>query len=225
MGAFYAGLDLGQTNDYTALCIIERVENQAPETPLDAILRRRRGDVDAPPAQYHLRHLERPAIGTPYTNVVRRVCDLLTSTPELRDTPLVIDRTGVGRAVYDMFALAPLRGGVVPISIHGGDTVIPDGNGYRVPKRDLVGVLQALLQPAARRLLIARDLSLGPTFAAEAQNFKAKISLAGHDSYEAGPAGEWREGAHDDLVLSVALACWYAERPGPRIWFFDDDAW
>jgi hypothetical protein len=27
----------------------------------------------------------------------------------------------------------------------------------------------------------------------------------------------WREGSHDDLVLAVALACWYAERvPKPR---------
>jgi hypothetical protein len=28
-----------------------------------------------------------------------------------------------------------------------------------------------------------------------------------HDFYEA-----WREGDHDDLVLSVALACWAGER-------------
>ncbi len=28
-----------------------------------------------------------------------------------------------------------------------------------------------------------------------------------HDSYEA-----WREGDHDDLMLSVALACWAGER-------------
>jgi len=31
--------------------------------------------------------------------------------------------------------------------------------------------------------------------------------MAGHDSY-----GAWREGAHDDLLLSVALACWAAEK-------------
>jgi hypothetical protein len=28
----------------------------------------------------------------------------------------------------------------------------------------------------------------------------------GHDSY-----GQWREGQHDDLVLAVALAAWWAE--------------
>ncbi len=35
-----------------------------------------------------------------------------------------------------------------------------------------------------------------------------KIHVAtAHDSYEA-----WREGDHDDLVLSVAMACWAGER-------------
>jgi hypothetical protein len=34
-----------------------------------------------------------------------------------------------------------------------------------------------------------------------------KIDLTtGHDSY-----GQWREGQHDDLVLAVALATWWAE--------------
>jgi hypothetical protein len=32
------------------------------------------------------------------------------------------------------------------------------------------------------------------------------------DSY-----GCWREGAHDDLVLAVALACWRAKRELPGI--------
>jgi hypothetical protein len=32
---------------------------------------------------------------------------------------------------------------------------------------------------------------------------RVKISTAGHDSYSA------REGAHDDLVLAVAMAVWF----------------
>ena len=32
-----------------------------------------------------------------------------------------------------------------------------------------------------------------------------------HDTYEA-----WREGQHDDLVLSLALACWCGERKAPE---------
>ncbi|HEX9411918.1 MAG TPA: hypothetical protein VF916_00300 [Ktedonobacterales bacterium] len=57
-------------------------------------------------------------------------------------------------------------------------------------------------------------------------NFKAKISAGGHDSYEAGAASDWREGAHDDLVIGVTLPCWYAEysaAAAPSLWSpFDD---
>lgn len=35
----------------------------------------------------------------------------------------------------------------------------------------------------------------------------------GHDSYEA-----WRDGDHDDLVLSLAMACWFAENAEPDDW-------
>jgi hypothetical protein len=45
----------------------------------------------------------------------------------------------------------------------------------------------------------------------ELQNFQVKVNIAtGHDSYEA-----WREGAHDDLVFAVSLACWWALK-GPK---------
>jgi hypothetical protein len=40
----------------------------------------------------------------------------------------------------------------------------------------------------------------------ELLNFRVKISLSGHDTYEA-----WREQEHDDLVLAVGLAAWLAE--------------
>jgi len=44
----------------------------------------------------------------------------------------------------------------------------------------------------------------------EHQNFRVKLNLkTAHDSYEA-----WREGDHDDLVLSLSLASWWVvKRP------------
>ena len=58
------------------------------------------------------------------------------------------------------------------------------------------------------QLKIAEGLSLRETLVKELLNFRVKINIAtAHDSYEA-----WREGDHDDLVLSVALACWAGER-------------
>ncbi|HVS39959.1 MAG TPA: hypothetical protein VMS17_30655 [Gemmataceae bacterium] len=31
---------------------------------------------------------------------------------------------------------------------------------------------------------------------------------------------DWREREHDDLVLSVALACWYGQHKMNRAWVF-----
>ncbi len=85
------------------------------------------------------------------------------------------------------------------------------------PNPDLVGVLQVLLQTG--RFKIPSQLKLGPVLQSEMLNFRVTIDpRTAHDSYSA-----WREAGHDDLVLSVALACWYAEtaasKPMPRLVF------
>ena len=77
----------------------------------------------------------------------------------------------------------------------------------KVPKRDLVSTLDVLFQ--SERLRIAEDLEAAPIFVNELLNFRRKVDLkTAHDSYEA-----WRESIHDDLVLAVAMACWYGEHP------------
>jgi hypothetical protein len=85
----------------------------------------------------------------------------------------------------------------------------PFGNwrvGLRVPKRDLISATLVLLQNG--RLKIADALPLKDVLVKELLNFRVKINIStSHDSYEA-----WREGDHDDLVLSVAMACWVGER-------------
>jgi hypothetical protein len=40
---------------------------------------------------------------------------------------------------------------------------------------------------------------------------QVKVSTAGNEQF-----GAWREGAHDDLVLAVALACWAVEIAYPQ---------
>src|SRR5215217_5331627 len=97
-----------------------------------------------------------------------------------------------------------------PFQITGGNEVTRDRDIWNVPKRDLAGAVQVALQ--SRRLKIAADLPDAQVLVAELQNFRVKISLAGHDSYGAGTGEEWRVGAHDDLVLAVAIALWAAQR-------------
>ncbi|HEV8714253.1 MAG TPA: hypothetical protein VGX03_15685 [Candidatus Binatia bacterium] len=182
---YFLGLDLGQSSDYTALVIAERIPAEKPS--------------------YHLRHIQRFKLGTPYPEIVESV-KTLTETPTLqREAVLAVDATGVGAPVVDMFTAAKLPCDLYAISIHGGDKVTHEGYDYRVPKRDLVSVVQVLLQSS--RLKIAEGLPETKTLVRELLNFKVKIDpQTAHDSYSA-----WRENIHDDLVLATALALWLAE--------------
>jgi len=191
---FIAGLDLGQSMDYSALVLIERT--QPPKDPL-ALSRR------ALPAAYQVRGITRWPLGTAYPSIVRELTERLSQPPLLDDTQLVVDYTGVGRPCVDMLRQADLR--PVAVSIHGGDSVSHEGLYYRVPKRDLVGTVAVLLQQ--QRLQIAESLPQTPVLTQELLNFKVRIDPnTAHDSYSA-----WREREHDDLVLALALACWYGE--------------
>ena len=140
-------------------------------------------------------------LGTSYPDQVEQVERRLRGVPS--GALLAVDATGVGRAVLDLLdrqGLHPLA-----ITITGGDQVQSDGREFRVPKRDLVSTLLVALQ--SNRLRIAKALPMAPVLLEELLNFKAKISVSGHDSYEA-----LRESIHDDLVLATAIACWSAER-------------
>lgn len=192
MYKYFLGLDLGQLQDYTAIVVVER-KNFMYE--------------DRPP-EYHIRHIERPRLGTPYPEIVELVKKMLNTPQLIGKTALVVDKTGVGGPVVDMFERAFLR--PVAITITAGNEVTVDSGGYKVPKRDLVTNLQVLFQTG--RLKVAAELKEAQILVQELLNFKVKIDLkTAHDSYEA-----WREGIHDDLVLATALACWYAERFGNR---------
>ena len=186
--AYVVGLDLGQSQDYTALVVCEYF----------------RPDGDTL-QHYHLRHLERVPLGTSYPVIVSRVQTILAAEALQQRCTLVVDATGVGQAVVDMLRQA----GMYPkaVYIHGGDRVHAYGNTcYNVPKRDLVGVLQVLLH--SRRLEFAAEHPMTPVLMQELANFKVTIDpRTAHDSYAA-----WREGVHDDLVLATALACWWGER-------------
>ena len=161
--------------------------------------------METPVYEYHYaaRHLERLPIGTLYPQQVARIKALRNQLySETKALPkLVTDATGVGRPVIDMLKSAELSPAAVMTT--GGDTVSSD---YRVPQRDLVSVVQVLLQ--SERLKIVKGLPEASTLTSELLAFKVSISLKGHGSY-GNDVGPWRENPHDDMVLTVALACWY----------------
>lgn len=187
---YLVGVDLGQVRDFSTVAVAE----VASEEPLTL----------------HIRHLERWR-GLPYTEVVERVQRLLDS-PQLARSELVIDGTGVGRGVVDLFSRSGRR--FTAVTITGGDRVSnPQRGVYGVPKKDLVGALQVMLE--AGRLKIASSLEHAETLRTELLNFRVRTSLTtGRESFE-----HWRESDTDDLVLAAALAGWKAsyKTPEPRI--------
>lgn len=186
---FFVGLDLGQSQDFTALVATER-------TPAE------------PPYTYLLRYIKRFPLKTSYPDILAGVSKIVKTPPLAGNTALVIDGTGVGAPMVDLFEKANLPVELYAVTITWGNEAIEyDANKFRVPKRDLATTVKILLD--GERLKIRESLPEIRLLEKELATFRVKINAkTAHDSYEA-----WREGDHDDLVLALALACWLGERP------------
>jgi hypothetical protein len=227
----YAGVDLGQSQDPSALVIVAeplhvRYEwaralnlQGVPEDgwlwdvgALTAYQRQElrslnywRGRPADPPLR--VQWVERLPLRTPYPEVVKHVGRLLDRPPlEAATTALVVDQTGVGRPVLDAMRLAGQSPIGITITAGYATVVVPpeEGGGYRVPKRDLVSVVAVLLEQ--RRLHITDALPAAATLRRELETFRRKSTPDGSDTYSS-----WREGDHDDTVLALAVACWYRQ--------------
>jgi hypothetical protein len=196
---YFAGLDLGQSADYSAFIILER-RGFSPQTYM-----------------FDCRYLHRWQLKTPYPKIVSDSVRWMGSESLNKgahsQTTLAVDKTGVGAPIVDLFKREKMRARLVPILITGGDSVSRDGDTVRVPKRNLVSSVSVALQTG--KLKFSEELPLTETLKNELKNFRAKISDSGHDSYGAG--SEWRVGNNDDLVLSLAMALFCANdgvKPG-----------
>jgi len=198
---WFAGLDLGQSQDFTALAVVERAELTGEYDPAMCAWRKK--------VALRLRYLERVPLGTPYPEIVERV-KRITGAPELAGRcHLVVDATGVGRPVVDLLRRARLEAILLPAVITAGAAESLSNGYYGVPKRELITGLQVVLQSGG--LQIAAGLEHGPDLVAEMATMRVKVGCGGHEQY-----GAWREGTHDDLVLAVALACWAARKVYPN---------
>jgi hypothetical protein len=199
---YYVGLDLGQSQDYTALAVVQKIPTYDEQTGKDA-------------KELHLKHLERYPLKTPYTHIADTVRDLLTGPPftdDIRDgfrirkaqTELVVDKTGVGVAVTDLLKERRLNFFSVTITGLGQKVNRTGTREYSVPKQDLVSALEVPFHKGT--LKVAKGLQGWLKLREELLNFRRKQNKrTAHISYE-----HWRESDHDDLVLAAALACWKA---------------
>jgi hypothetical protein len=190
----YVGLDLGQATDFSALVVLRTLLAEPAVT----------SDSCAP--LYEVPHLQRFPRGMAYPKLVASVLGLL-ATPALQGSVLVVDRTGVGRAVTDMLTASVHAGtscSVCAVTITSGQAVKrADAGGLQVPKKDLVLALEGLVR--GHRLSIASSLPTAPVLIRELGSFRRTMSKHGRLAFGASGKG------HDDLVLALALAGWVAE--------------
>jgi hypothetical protein len=185
---FAFGVDLGQISDPSASIILEAHGEGLDRT-------------------YDVRHIEQYKLGTSYPDIVKTVGTLLDRQPLAGDCTLIIDHTGVGRPIYDMFVDSKRQ--AIGITITGGASWHRETpRQWHVAKIQLVGVVQRFLQSG--RLRIGAKLPHAGLLQKELRDFRVKISKAANETYES------REGAHDDMVLALAIALFAAEHPAPR---------
>jgi hypothetical protein len=177
------GVDPGQAVDPTAIAIVRRVGGFSARQ------------------RFQIGHLERLPLGTPYPGIVWRVKQLLAHPTFHNRAEVVLDLTGVGRPVNDLFEGQGVRPICVTITA-GHEEPPPVGNFYYVPKLVLISGVQALLHDG--RLQIQSELAEALTLKSELMDFRAEVMQSGYWRFGA------RAGAHDDLVLAVALAVWRA---------------
>lgn len=205
MNELIMGLDLGQTKDYSVLSILEKEKRHPTGTAPDLLA------MSSMVGHYAVRYLKRWQLGTAYPQIVRDVSMMCNRPPLLRSgSSLVVDATGVGRPVVDMFREADLSTSrLVPVTITFGHSVTLQGDGFHVAKKHLVSAMLVLMQQGQLKV---SSLSERENLVKELRAFRIKMKSASMaESFEA-----LTEKDHDDMVTSIALACWWGERESKK---------
>lgn len=197
------GVDLGQSKDPTSIAVVERESWHVPDHLAEHWRRKypeqlKLAQAELPATRFNLRVLEQAPLGESYPAQAYRVKRILARPSIVVWSPRVfVDYTGVGRAVFDIFKQERVPH-IVPVTIAFAGTGPNSGGGLTVAKIDLVSPLQALMHTG--QLHMPESLPLSKVFRRELLDFRVSYSDVGNARFGA------REGAHDDLILAVALA-------------------
>lgn len=193
------GVDLGQSQDPTSIAVIEKVAPEIPVNTYPPKVEALRFAMRSIRPHYKLRVLEQAPLGESYPLQALRLKRILAHASIAAHDPLVwVDYTGVGRAVFDIFKQERVPN-LRPVTITFNGQEGPNGHGgHSVPKINLVSRVSALMQTNC--LLMPDTLRFAKTLRRELQDFRVGYSAVGNATFGA------REGAHDDLILAVALA-------------------
>ena len=198
--------DLGQSNDPVANIVLGR-ERIAPDAPVSITEGDPVENIPADDFQFSLLLIETLPIGTHYADVVERI-ETLATHPRLRGRcNIVVDRTGIGRAVVDLVRCLDAASLITwGITISSGKKEARDPKSpmdWSVPKKDLVGILLLALQ---RERIKARDgIPGGELLKEQLLTFRKDVRETGYTSFEA------KGKDHDDLVLALCMGLWISQ--------------
>lgn len=206
------GVDLGKSNDFTAISMVE-------------------SHLDGEDESFTVQHLERARLGTDYTLIAQRLTELHDKLLEavqavnarwvaikrqgghshvlVGEPECVIDATGLGAPFIDFLRRESPELRIIAVTITSGDkdSQRPVDEGYdklSLGKEALVGRLQVLLGAGKIKL---PSSPAGKDLAEELRVFRRKLNKStGHASFAA------EEGSHDDLVVACALSVWKRAR-------------
>src|SRR6266702_4508242 len=104
---FFAGLDLGKKQDFTALTVVERVEMAGGRDYVTYELRKS--------IALRLRYEERIPLGTDYVEIVARMRRVTEALAVQGSVYLAVDATGVGAPVVELLRRARMDCRLLPV--------------------------------------------------------------------------------------------------------------
>jgi len=192
------GLDLGQSTDYSAACLLtRRVERTGLIGPRDDRIR--------------CRALRRWPLGSDY-------CEVVSDVLQLPVDVIVVDFGGCGRPVVDLLRREAMRkqypGRIRPVAIVASDARVRKkteerGSHWLVPKIDLIAAVSILQE---QRMVLLPDIPETKILLQEVRDFRMRYTKKANVQFGNEPGA----GRHDDLVLSFALAGWWMIKFGVR---------
>lgn len=150
---------------------------------------------------YNLRHLERFK-GIFSDKLAEQVAGFMSKKP-LEENTSIVNAHGF----EPKLAKAKLHS--MTVNVIEDDTVIREESSYRVTKKELSANLQFLF--IAERLRVKQNLPLSNIFIKKLLNYRLKDNSHDHENQKVS-----KEPNHDDLVLALALACWYGQKIGTK---------
>jgi hypothetical protein len=139
----------------------------------------------------------------PYDQIVEWVIRALNNPAFNKSEPpkFVLDATGVGVAINDMFRSKGVR--TIPITITPGNSLTRTGPGGNLGKARLFGKFLGALD--AGKVHVNPDMPIWLAVEREMLSFRAEMSAQGRVKMEAEP------GENDDMLFALALCVWYGE--------------